>query len=181
MWLPDGSDAERHYSLLSEPNTREFYEIAVLAEPRGRGGSLYLHEQIKEGDVIESRTPNNEFSMAGSVNHGVLIAGGIGITPVLSMLHSLAAGGHSFEMHCSARTYSELAFRDRIGKLAGDNVHFYASRDPRGQHLDPGRLLSMPRPGVHVYVCGPRRMISAVREMAAALGWPPASLFSANA
>ena len=174
--LPDGSDAERHYSLLSDPNNREFYEIAVLAEPGGRGGSLYLHEQIKEGDVIESRTPNNEFSMAGSAKHSVLIAGGIGITPVLSMLHSLVAGGRSFEMHYSARTDSELAFRDRIGKIAGDNVHFYASRDPRGQRLDPGRLLSNPRPGVHVYVCGPRRMISAVREMAAALGWPSAQI-----
>ena len=174
--LPDGSDAERHYSLLSDPNNREFYEIGVLAEPGGRGGSLYLHERIKEGDVIESRVPKNEFPMAGSANHSVLIAGGIGITPILSMLHSLATEGRSFEMHYSARTYSELALRDRIGKIAGDSVHFYASRDPHGQRLDLGRILSTPRPGVHVYICGPRRMISAVREMAAALGWPSAQI-----
>jgi vanillate O-demethylase ferredoxin subunit len=174
--LPDGSDAERHYSLLSDPNNREFYEIGVLAEPRGRGGSLYLHEQIKEDDVIECRAPKNEFPMAGSANHSVLIAGGIGIAPILSMLHRLASEGRWFEMHYSARTYSELALRDRIEKIAGDSVHFYASRDPHGRRLDLGRLLSTPRPGVHVYVCGPRRMISAVRDMAEALRWPSAQI-----
>ncbi|MEN8131559.1 MAG: pyridoxamine 5'-phosphate oxidase family protein [Pseudomonadota bacterium] len=170
--LPDSSQAERHYSLLSDPNDRTQYEIGILAEPGGRGGSLYLHEQIHEGDVIESRGPKNEFSMAGSASHSVLIAGGIGITPILSMLQRLASKGQSFEMHYTARTYSELAFRNRIEQLAGDSVYFYASRDPHGQRLDLERLLSTPRPGVHVYVCGPRRMIIAVRELAVVHGWP---------
>jgi ferredoxin-NADP reductase/predicted pyridoxine 5'-phosphate oxidase superfamily flavin-nucleotide-binding protein len=174
--LPDGSNAERHYSLLSNPNDRSQYEIGVLAEPDGRGGSLYLHEQIQEGDVLESRAPKNEFPMADSANHSILIAGGIGITPILSMLKSLATEQQSFEMHYSARTYSELAFRDRIEQMAGDSVHFYASREPHGQRLDLERLLSTSRPGVHVYVCGPRRMISAVRETAEALGWPSAQI-----
>ncbi|GMQ88446.1 MAG: hypothetical protein BMS9Abin08_1692 [Gammaproteobacteria bacterium] len=170
--LPDGGEAERHYSLLSDPNDREFYEIGVLAEPGGRGGSLYLHEQIHEGDVIESRAPKNEFPMAGSVNHSILIAGGIGITPILSMLHRLASERQSFEMHYSARMVTEFAFRERIEQIAGDSARFYASRDPHGQRLDLERVLSTPRPGVHVYVCGPRRMISAVREIAAAQDWP---------
>jgi ferredoxin-NADP reductase len=174
--LPDGSDAERHYSLLSDPDNREFYEIGVLAEPGGRGGSLYLHEQIKEGDVMESRMPENEFPMATGANHSVLIAGGIGITPILSMLHRLTSEGRSFAMHYSARTHSEFALRDRIAEIADDSVHFYASRDPRGQRLDLRRLLSTQRPGVHVYVCGPRRMISAVRETAAELDWPSAQI-----
>ncbi|MCW8905559.1 pyridoxamine 5'-phosphate oxidase family protein [Sedimenticola sp.] len=174
--LPDGSHAERHYSLLSDPDERAFYEIGVLAKPDGRGGSLYLHEQIQEGDVIESRVPKNEFPLAGNANHSILIAGGIGITPILSMLRRLASARQSFEMHYSARTYSELAFRDTIEQVAGDRVHFYASRDPLGQHLELQHLLSLPEPGVHVYICGPRRMISAVRETAEALGWPSAQI-----
>lgn len=174
--LPDGSHAGRHYSLLGDPDEREFYEIGVLAEPSGRGGSLYLHQQIHEGDVIESQTPKNEFPMAKSANHSILIAGGIGITPILSMLHRLVSERQSFEMHYSARTYPELAFRNTIEQLAGDSVCFYASRDPHGQRLDLERLLSSPRPGVHVYVCGPRQMISAIQETAAASGWPQAQI-----
>lgn len=176
LQLADGSEAERHYSLLSDPNDRAVYEIGVLAEPGGRGGSLYLHEQVQEGDLIESRAPKNEFPMADSADHSILIAGGIGITPILSMLTSLAAEQQSFEIHYSARTHSELAFRDRIEQIAGNSVHFYASRDPHGQHLDLDRLLSTPRQGVHVYVCGPRRMISAVRKTAEAFGWPSAQI-----
>ncbi|MEN8132913.1 MAG: pyridoxamine 5'-phosphate oxidase family protein [Pseudomonadota bacterium] len=170
--LPDGSQAERHYSLLSDPDDRTQYEIGVLAEPGGRGGSLYLHEQIHEGDVVVSRAPKNEFPMADRASHSVLIAGGIGITPILSMLQKLASERQSFELHYSARTYSGLAFRDRIEQLAGDSIQFYASRDPQSQRLDLERLLSTPRPGVHVYVCGPRRMISTIRELADIHGWP---------
>lgn len=174
--LPDGSQTERHYSLLSDSNDRTLYEIAVLAEPGGRGGSFYLLEQIDEGDVIESRAPENEFPMADSANHSILIAGDIGITPILSMLYRLASERRSFELHYSARTYSELAFHNRIEQVAGDSVHFYASRHPQSQRLDLDRLLSTPKLGVHVYVCGPRRMISAVREMAVVQGWPSAQI-----
>ncbi len=174
--LADGRHDERHYSLLSDPNNRTLYEIAVLAEPGGRGGSLYLHEQIHEGDVVESRAPKNEFPMADNAKHSILIAGGIGITPILSMLQRLASKRQSLEMHYSARTYSAFAFRDRVEQIAGDNVRFYASRERQGQRLDLERLLSGPRPEVHVYVCGPRRMISAVREMAVVQGWPSAQI-----
>ena len=174
--LPDGHHAERHYSLLSNPNNRDFYEIAVLAETNGRGGSLYLHEQIHEGDTIESRMPKNDFPMASSATHSILIAGGIGITPTLSMLHKLVAAEQSFEMHYSARSDSAFTFHDRIKQLAGNKAHFYASQDPHSQRLDLEHLLSTPKSGVHVYVCGPRRMISAVRDIAAAQGWPTAQI-----
>ncbi len=176
VMTPDGAAAERHYSLLSDPSDRTLYEIGVLAESEGRGGSLYLHEQIHEGDVLECRAPENEFPMADNADHSVLIAGGIGITPILSMLHRLVSEGRSFELHYSARTQSGFAFHDRIVQLAGDRAHFYASRDPHGQRLDLVCLLSMPGPGVHVYICGPRRMISAVREVAAAQGWLSAQI-----
>ncbi|MFC1749238.1 pyridoxamine 5'-phosphate oxidase family protein [Pseudomonadota bacterium] len=174
--LPSGQQANRHYSLLSDPNDRQAYKIGVLAEPSGRGGSLYMHQQLHEGDVIECRVPKNDFPMAASASHTILIAGGIGITPMLSMMHKLAAEQQSFEMHYSGRTYSSLAFRDTIEKRAGDRAHFYASSEPDGRRLELSVLLSMPKAGTHVYVCGPHGLINAVRETAAALGWPPAQI-----
>lgn len=169
--LPDDSEVQRHYSLLNNPDDRSCYEIAVLKETEGRGGSLYLHEHVQEGDLLEIQMPKNEFPMVSSASHSILIAGGIGITPILSMMHSLTSGNKSFELHYSARRLSGLAFRDRIEQLMGDSANFYASKEPNVQSLDLHELLATPEPGVHVYVCGPRSMISAVREITAAQGW----------
>jgi len=174
--LPDGSIADRHYSLLSDCRNNEIYEIAVLMEPDGRGGSNYMHQQINEGDVLECQVPKNNFPQVESVKHNILIAGGIGITPIFSMLQELVSEQQSFELHYSARTNSALALRDRIEKIAGGNVHFYSSHEPQGQCMNLESLLSPPKPNVHVYVCGPHQMISAVREISKALGWTPAQI-----
>lgn len=169
--LPDDREAQRHYSLLNDPEDRSSYEIAVLRETEGRGGSLYMHEYVQEGDLLEIQNPKNEFPMVSNASHSILIAGGIGITPILSMMHSLTSENKSFELHYSARSLSGLAFRDRIEHLTGDSTNFYASKEPNAQRLDLNELLATPKPGVHVYVCGPRGMINAVREMAATRGW----------
>lgn len=171
--LPDGSNAERSYSLLSAPTNRAFYEIAVLAEPHGRGGSLYMHKSIQQGDIIVSKPPENAFSMADNAHHTILIAGGIGITPIFSMLQHLVSKQQSFEMHYSARTKGALVFRKQIERLAGEKVSFYTSAEPIGKQLDLNYLLSKPKPNVHVYVCGPQRLINAVRNIAKAQGWLP--------
>jgi len=170
--LPDGSEAKRHYSLINNPNDRSSYEIGVLREPEGRGGSRYMHEQVNEGDALEFRLLKNEFRMVTTTEHSILIAGGIGITPILSMMHSLSSKNDSFEIHYSARRLSGFAFRDRIVQIAGDRASFYASKEASGQRLNLKELLATPKPGVHVYVCGPHGMINAVRETATAQGWP---------
>lgn len=169
--LPDGSDAKRHYSLLDNPDDQSSYEIGVLEEPKGRGGSLYLCEQIREGDLLEIQIPKNTFPMAKRANHSILIAGSIGITPILSMLRSLSSTKQSFEIHYSARERAGLAFRDRVEQLAGYRAQFYTSSGPKSQRLDLEKLLAKPEAGVHVYVCGPGGMINAVREIASARGW----------
>ena len=174
--LTDGSNAERYYSLLNHPDDRSYYEIGVLKEPEGRGGSLYLHEQVSEGDTLEIRLPKNAFPMTKRADHSILIAGGIGVTPILSMMHSLSSAKLSFEIHYSARTYSDLAFRDRIEQVAGDYANIYASKEADSQRLDLKKLLDTPKPGVHVYVCGPRGLINGVREIAAAQGWAPSQI-----
>lgn len=101
-------------------------------------------------------------------------------SPIAAIERCTKSERRSFELHYSARTYSELAFRNRIKQVAGDSVHFYASRDPHSQRLELDRLLSTPKPGVHVYICGPRRMISAVGEMAVVQGWPSAQIHFEN-
>jgi vanillate O-demethylase ferredoxin subunit len=88
------------------------------------------------------------------------------------MIHGLSLKNDSFEMHYSARRFSGFVFRDRIVQIAGDSAYFYASKEAGGQRLNLKELLATPKPGVHVYVCGPRGMINDVRETATAQGWP---------
>jgi len=169
--LSNGSLADRHYSLLSDPSDRTRYQIGVLLEPQGRGGSRYLHRQIREGDIVECRPPKNDFPMVRNAKHTILIAGGIGITPMLAMMHQLVSQGDSFELHYSARTNNGLAFRERIERVAGSRAFFYVSEEADGERLDLTTLLATPQTGVHVYTCGPRGLINAVREAAAVQGW----------
>ena len=168
-----GEWVERNYSLLSDPADRACHRIGVLVEPEGRGGSMYLHESVQAGDVLTAMPPVNGFPLDLDAKHSMLIAGGIGITPLLSMLHALKAAGKSFELHYSARRLSDLAFRGEIECLIGYRAHSYTSGGSGQERLDLHRLLTVPVIGSHVYVCGPRRMIGAVRDLARKHGWPP--------
>lgn len=169
--LPGGETLQRHYSILSSPDDLTHYEIAVLLEADGRGGSRYLHEHIQAGQLIEMDMPQNNFSLVSDAAHSILIAGGIGITPILSMAHTLAARGASFEVHYAARSAADLAYHAEIGELSDGRAHFYSSESAPTERLDINALLSSPRPGTHVYVCGPVRMIEAVRALSGTQGW----------
>ncbi|MBL4900746.1 MAG: pyridoxamine 5'-phosphate oxidase, partial [Colwellia sp.] len=81
---------QRHYSIISSSHDNRFYDIAVQQKPQGRGGSNYLHQQVKIGEVLTAKSPVNDFSLSSSGKHHVLIAGGIGITPILAMLKVLS-------------------------------------------------------------------------------------------
>ena len=168
---PGNKESERHYSLLSSPDDKSHYEIGVQLDSNSSGGSLYLHNELSEGDILISETPNNNFPMIKQAKHTIMIAGGIGITPFLSMIHRLVSLNQSYEIHYTARNQSELAFSDRIQKIAGDKLSLYTSGNKTGTRLDLPQLLSSPSEGTHVYVCGPRRMISSVRDTAAENSW----------
>jgi len=173
--LKNGEWALRNYSLLSDPRNNSHYRIAVLAELHGRGGSLYLHESLQAGDTLEVMSPRNHFPLEANAIHSILIAGGIGITPLLSMLYALKAGNKSFELHYSAKRLTDLAFREEIERLAGTQAHFYASGESSMtsmERLDLQSILAEPISGVHIYVCGPRPMIAFVRDLAKANDWP---------
>jgi vanillate O-demethylase ferredoxin subunit len=168
--LPDGRAAERHYSLLGDPRDRNRYRIAVLLEAEGRGGSRLMHEGIEAGSSLRVSPPENGFPLR-EAEHSILIAGGIGITPILSMVRTLGPRGGSYELHYAARTPARMAFREDIEALAGRNAHFYVP-DVGRRTVDLEAILATPSQGARVYVCGPPAMIRAVALVGDQAGWP---------
>ena len=169
--LPDGARGSRSYSLVSNPADRSRYEIAVLHLPNGNGGSAYMHSQVFEGQVLSCSQPVNEFTLSDEAEEHILIAGGVGITPILAMAHALQSTGADFQLHYAVRTENQMAYRELARQLAGDNFHAYYSQSPNPNPLDLMALLGEYRPGRHAYVCGPGRLMQAVIDAAHQLGW----------
>ncbi|MDE2486313.1 MAG: oxidoreductase [Alphaproteobacteria bacterium] len=160
----------RQYSLCNDPKETHRYLVAVLREDEGRGGSVRMHEEVEEGDVLQAGGPRNHFPLAHGAEKTLLIAGGIGITPILCMAERLANIGADFALHYCVRSLDQAAFADRIrGSSFAGRTHFHVSAE-RGR-LNVTSLLRQQPPGTHVYVCGPNRLIDDVVETARALGW----------
>ena len=167
----DGKADTRQYSLLSDPADRSRYEIAVLHETGGRGGSEHMHTKLAEGALVEVSEPHNEFHLSPDGEHMILIAGGIGITPILSMIHALNAAGRSYELHYASRTPKHMAYQAAIEEAAGDKAKFYFTST--ATRMDIPKLLADPKPATHIYFCGPNRLIDQVKGTAEAQGWKP--------
>ncbi|WP_229490369.1 PDR/VanB family oxidoreductase [Pseudoduganella namucuonensis] len=165
--------AVRQYSLCNDPRETRRYRIAVLRREDSRGGSRAMHDMLRQGDTIETGLPRNHFPLAREARHTILLAGGIGITPILSMAEQLAADGAGFELHYCCRDEQRAAFR---GTLAGarfaGRVHFHYSEGSPPTRLDLDALLAFPAAGTHVYVCGPAAFMDAVIATAARHAWP---------
>lgn len=165
-----GNGLERSYSLLNDPAETHRYVIAVLRETDSRGGSAWIHESLREGDQIVSSPPINNFEINEAGENHILIAGGIGITPLKAMAHRLLARGAAFTMHYCARDREHAAYLDELAALLGDRLHLHLDGGEPSRGLDVAALLSQRPPAAHVYVCGPAGLIRAVRE--AARDWP---------
>ena len=165
-----GNGETRSYSLLNDATETQRYAIAVLRETDSRGGSTFVHDRLREGDVLESSAPANNFPLNEAGERHILIAGGIGITPLMSMSRRLMARGADFTLHYCARSRAEAAFIDEIEATLGALLvpHFDGGDISRG--LDVAALLKERPAAAHVYVCGPPGLIRAVRE--AARHWP---------
>ncbi|MDB5960626.1 MAG: Vanillate O-demethylase oxidoreductase [Massilia sp.] len=162
----------RQYSLCNAPGETQRYQIAVLRDPASRGGSQAMHDNIHGGAVIRISAPKNHFPLVPAP-HTLLMAGGIGVTPMLAMAEQLQAQGASFEMHYSARTPERTAFCQRIAAAPyADKVHFHFDNGGAGQQLDLPALLAAQAPDTHLYVCGPGGFIEFVLGGARAQGWP---------
>ncbi|WP_394789840.1 PDR/VanB family oxidoreductase [Rhodoferax sp.] len=173
--LPGG--LTRPYSLCNDSHETQRYRIGVLRDAASRGGSKAMHEAVHEGDVLEISVPKNHFPLAASASRSLLLAGGIGITPILAMAQALAAAGAPFEMHYCSRAQEHTAFHAEISAAPfGRDVHFHFDDGASVQKLSIPDLLAEVQPGVHLYVCGPKGFMDAVLQTARASGWPEEQL-----
>jgi ferredoxin-NADP reductase len=166
--LPSG--ITRQYSLCGDRFDAHAYRVGVLREPDGRGGSAYVHEVLAPGDVVGVGGPRNNFPLVPSASY-LFVAGGIGITPLLPMIHQADLLGADWRLLYGGRARESMAFRAELAAY-GDRVELV----PQDEHglLDLAAFLGTPRPGVKVYCCGPPPLLGAMERACAA--WPPYTL-----
>ena len=167
--LPNGMT--RQYSLSNSPAERHRYVIAVLRDEKGRGGSRALHDALRVQDIATVSSPRNHFGLVPDARKVILLAGGIGVTPLKSMAHALERAGVPFELHYCARNPGSAAFREEFGTFweHGQLHHHYDYGNP-ADGLDIAGLLREPEPGTHLFYCGPAGFMQACAD--AARHWP---------
>ena len=172
--IPLGQKIRRNsYSLCSSPYEAKFYDLAVLLSEDSRGGSQYLH-QIEIGTKLNIGLPKNSFYLNSSVKKYLLIAGGIGITPLLSMLLTLSKDKIPFELHYAAKSPLECAFYEFLKQQYSDRVKFYFSH--QSDRIIPKQILQDRPLGTHVYLCAPGGLMADCYSAARALGYPNSAI-----
>ncbi len=171
--LASGELTERHYSIASNPARPgqarpDAYEIAVLREEQGRGGSRAVHDGFAIGMVLRTGRPENHFPLHDDGRPAVLIAGGIGITAIKPMAQALEARGAEFTLHYAGQSRRDMAFRDRLERQLQKRLSVYAKAD--GERMDLEAILRDAPVDALVYICGPDRLIAGVMTAAKAVG-----------
>jgi ferredoxin-NADP reductase len=165
-----GCELVRDYSLWNDPAERARYCIAVLRELDGRG-SREWHEKARVGDIVEVAPPRNNFPLAAEAAHHLLIAGGIGITPIMAMITVLRRQQADFRLHYCTRSPEETAFLDELAiPAAQGRVQFHHDGGDPAKGLDITATLREYRPGTHLYYCGPAGMMTTAET--ASRHWP---------
>ena len=153
----------RAYSLCGNPADTDRYEIAVLNEQDGRGGSRLLHRIFNTGRKIFISPPVNHFELNENAEHTLLMGGGIGITPMLTFAHRLYSLNRSFELHYSVSSRADLAFADEWSRFDwAECIHLHISEE--GSRLDAPDLFSVTEKSSHIYICGPDSYMSSIRQ-----------------
>lgn len=165
--LKNAELSERHYSICSNPTRRDIYEIAVLKEAQSTGGSEAVHENFDIGLQLNCDLPQNNFSLHTDTRPAVLIAGGIGITPIKAMAQALEVRGSELQLHYAGRGEAEMAFSDRLAREFTKRLSLY--RATHAEHMDVAHILSTSPADAVFYVCGPHRLIDDVVKQAEAL------------
>jgi vanillate monooxygenase ferredoxin subunit len=167
-----GDGVVRQYSLCNDSSETHRYLIGVLRDPKSRGGSVGMHA-LQAGATLGISDPKNHFALAHESRHSILLAGGIGITPILCMAERLCNVDASFELHYCTRSLERTAFAERIRAAAfAERVQFHHDDGSAAQKLDARSALGAPVDGTHVYICGPTGFMDWVLGTARELGWP---------
>ncbi|MGW0027055.1 PDR/VanB family oxidoreductase [Rhodococcus sp. NPDC003383] len=167
---PDGRARRNSYSLTGPSFEPDHYAISVRLEESGRGGSRWIQD-LRVGDRVSISTPRSAFAPVLTARHHVLVAGGIGVTPILSHVRAAVQWARSFEVHYVFRD-GDGPHLEELRKLCGDRLRTYDSKDRFRAHVD-SVLLDQPI-GAHMYVCGPSGLIDDLATRARAAGWPDA-------
>lgn len=162
--LPDGRASSRRYSIASDPSRTDAWDLAVLAEPAGSGGSMAVHKLLTVGSRMNVHPPGNQFALHDDDRPAVLVAGGIGITPLRAMAQALRATGRAFHLHYAGQRLSEMAWADELQRELGQALSLYPSTG--GARLDLERILADAPADALFYVCGPARLITAAQAAA---------------
>lgn len=174
--LAEGTQDWRHYSLVNfaaqadATDAPTDYVIAVRKEAEGRGGSRFMHERVNTGDLVTIEAPKNDFPLHTGLGGTVLVAGGIGVTPLASMAARRRAEGLPVRMHYAGRSRDLMAFLPELKALLGGDLRIHADVE-QGGPLDIGVLLDAWVPGDRLYVCGPKVMLDAILAQTQACGW----------
>ncbi|MGK5557458.1 PDR/VanB family oxidoreductase [Actinomadura kijaniata] len=166
-----GPGLVRQYSLCSDPADRSRWQVAVLREPDGRGGSVHVHDRLAAGSPVRVRGPRNHFALEPAARY-LFVAGGIGITPLLPMVAEAERRGADWRLVYGGRSRATMAFRERLEAEYGERVTLHPQDESGLPDLDA--LLGAPRADTLVYCCGPEGLLEAVEERCAA--WPPGAL-----
>jgi vanillate O-demethylase ferredoxin subunit len=169
LHLPHG--LVRSYSLINPQDERLRYVVAVQRDAASRGGSRHVHDTIAPGDILAVSPPRNNFPLTEDAPHSLLIAGGIGITPLWCMVQRLEALGRSWQLHYCVRRREAAAFLEPIAALAArraGRVHVNFDHEPGGEMLDIAALAARAAPDTHLYCCGPLPMLAAFEAATAA-------------
>lgn len=173
--IPSEGETRRNaYSLMSSPYDTSQYQIAVRRVDDGKRGSLAMHRNVREGDVLLASIPANLFPVSKHARHHIFIAGGVGITPVFAQLDELDLKGSSFELHVAVRGPEHAALGRELQERYGERVTVYG--DGTGERLSAVGILTDRPLGTHAYVCGPTRMVDDVIGAAHALGWTDSNI-----
>jgi ferredoxin-NADP reductase len=166
----------RQYSLCNSPSDRRRYEIAVLDVEDGRGGSRAMHTQVRGDDTLWVSPPRNDFPLHEDARHHLLVAGGIGITPIMSMLERLNSIQACYAVIYCTRSPQQTAFTERLSRVASGRLTLHHDYGDPERSLDVHTLLATWKPDTHLYYCGPSGMMATAAVATA--HWPPESVHS---
>lgn len=159
----------RHYSLLNDPTERDRYVIAVSLDANSKGGSKFIHQKLKVGDMLTVSTPRNNFPLL-DVDEYCFVAGGIGITPMLSMIHWCVANNKKWRLYYAVRNRQRAAFYEYLSNVEQkQNIHFHFN-DENEALLDLDQIVQSATANEHIYCCGPNPLMLALKDTAAHMG-----------
>jgi ferredoxin-NADP reductase len=166
LHLPNG--LIRQYSLIVAKPDPGIYTLGIKRDPASRGGSRYIHDELRVGKTVAISAPRNNFPLKEDARHVIFVAGGIGITPIWCMVQRLQQLGRSWQLHYSCRSRADMAFLDALEGMAPADFHF--DDESMGKFLDIAGIVAQAPKDAHLYCCGPTPMLNAFE--AATTDWP---------